>query len=308
VRVFAIALIAAGAALACANTNQIQGTPSLAFSPTPLPNPPSSTGCEVRPAAAHGPVTDPNGPFFHQVALAIADGAVIRDPRQILDHASVPDGVRLPGGDIGIYYVNGTDGGVWFAHVNGEVATPVSPISLNGISNPPGVVDPDATAMLDGRIRLAYLSGFGPPGNGQPRAICLAESVDGVNFTVLGPAIRFEASTLATDPSQIQLSDGTWLMAISEGQRTLMARSPDGASFTTYDTVAYGGVPELALVDAGRIRLYVCARGIESYISVDAGRSWRFEASVAPPGTLGRRIVCDPSFVAGTDRFIFKTG
>lgn len=265
-------------------------------------------GCEVRPSAGRGPVTDPSGPFFHQVVVAITtDGVTLRDLRQVLDHASVPDGARLPDGTVGIYYVNGADGGVWLARLVASSATPVGPISIDDIAGPEGVVDPDAILLPDGRVRLFYLSGFGQPGGGTGRAMCIADSTDGLRFQVVARAIQFQGSSAETDPSVVQVPGGSWLMAISQGQQTVMARSGDGLAFTAYATLTYGGVPELALTADGRVRLYVCARGIESYLSSDGGSTWQRETTVVPPGTLGKRIVCDPSRVAGTDLFIFKT-
>jgi hypothetical protein len=252
-------------------------------------------------------VTDPNGPFYHQVAIAPTDDGVRLGPaRQVLDHASVPDGVRTAAGETLVYYVNGLDGGVHVARIDGESATPLGPIALDGVTGPAGVVDPDATRLPDGRIRLAYLSGFGPPGTASPRAICLADSTDGLSFTRVGPALRLPENDVVTDPSLLRL-DGSWLMALSRGQQTILARSADGLAFSTYDTVSYGGVPELAAASAGRVRLYVCARGIESYLSADSGRSWSRETTVVPPGTLGRALVCDPSFVDAGSLFVFKT-
>jgi hypothetical protein len=263
----------------------------------------------VRPGGGGGPVTDPSGPYYHQVAIAPTDDGVRLGPaRQVLDHASVPDGVRTSAGDTLVYYVNGLDGGIHVARIDGEGATPLGPIVLDGVTNPGGVVDPDATRLPDGRIRLAYLSGFGPPGASGPRAMCLADSSDGIRFGVVGPALRLPENDVVTDPSLLRLGDGSWLLAMSRGQQTLMARSGDGLAFATYDTLAFGGVPELAAAPAGRVRLYVCARGIESYLSADGGRSWSREATVVPSGTLGRRIVCDPSLVEGASLFVFKTG
>jgi len=253
------------------------------------------------------PITDPNGPFFHQVAVATTadDGRTIVDPRQVLDHASVPDGTRLPDGGIGIYYVNGADGGVWLARLTGLAAAPVGPISIGGIARPQGVVDPDATLLPTGRVRLAYLQNIG--GATPSHAICIAESSDGLQFQVIGTA-ALPATSMDTDPSVTQLRDGSWLMAISRGQQTVLARSSDGLTFTPGETLTFGGVPEVTTLADGRVRLYVCADGIVSYTSSDGARSWQREGVVVPPLTFGRTIVCDPSRVAGTNVFVFKTG
>lgn len=71
---------------------------------------------------------------------------------------------------------------------------------------------------------------------------------------------------------------------------------------------ACGGVPEVAALPDGRLRLYGCANGIESYISANSGQSWTREAVVAPSGTLGARTVCGPSYVADAGLFVFKIG
>lgn len=289
--------------LAC-RSSSTGGAPA---SPTPAPTPSAQTDVCAPTSSTSGPVTDPNGPFFHQVVAArTSDGVTLGDARQVLDHASVPDGVRLADGSVRIYYVNGSDGGVWVARLDGMTATPVGPISLNGVRSPRGVVDPDATAVGGGRIRLAYLSGFGAPGSTGSRAICLAESTDGENFTVVAAAVEFGAGDTTTDPSLLQLPDGTWLMAMSRGQQTVLARSADGLRFALGETLTVGGVPEIASAGGGRVRLYVCARGIVSYTSGDGGRSWQAEGTVVDPAS-GPRIVCDPSFVAGADLFLYKT-
>jgi hypothetical protein len=192
--------------------------------------------------------------------------------------------------------------------VDGDSVRPVGPITLNGIARPRGTVDPDATLLPDGRVRLVYLNGFGSPTSSSRRAICVADSLDGENFGVIDAAIEFQAGdTLTTDPSIVQLPTGGWLMAMSRGQTTVLARSSNGVTFSAGETLTYGGVPELALTSDGRVRLYVCARGIESYVSSDGGGSWRREGTVGPRLTTTGYMMCDPSLVAGTDVFLYKT-
>jgi hypothetical protein len=287
---------------ACSKAATAQRTPTA---PTPIATPSSAAGAVCAPTTSvpGGPVNDPNGPYYHRVAVATtADGVRVSGARIVLEHASVPDGVRTADGRVLIYYVNGADGGVWVAGYADGTAAAIGPIAINGVSRPNGVVDPDAF-VVDGRIRLAYLAGFGGPGATGARAMCLAESTDGVNFSALGPAVAADGTTW-TDPSVTQLTDGTWLMAISDGGNTVLARSTDGRSFVTGERLSYGGVPEVTALDAGRVRLYVCAMGIVSYVSADAGASWRFEATVVS----GPGLACDPSRVAGTDLFVYKTG
>lgn len=82
---------------------------------------------------------------------------------------------------------------------------------------------------------------------------------------------------MLTDPSLLALPDGTWLMAISAGQNTLMTRSTDGLTFTRDATLTFGGVPE-------------------------------FARTVMSSPVNGHPIVCDPSLVAGAGLDVFKTG
>ncbi len=228
--------------------------------------------------------------------------------RQVLDHASVPDGVRRADGSVLVYYVNGAKGYTWVARLEGDSARVLGQISIDGMPNPLGVVDPDAVLLPDGRIRLAFYWGFGAPGTNVARAMCIAESSDGINFTMKGTALPFGTTEMLTDPSLLALADGTWLMAISAGQNTIIARSADGLSFTREATLNYGGVPELARAPDGAVRLYVCRGGITAYRSTDAGRSWTLERTVIQPPINGHQIVCDPSLVAGAGLFVFKTG
>lgn len=278
--------------------------------PTPPPSPQLAAACFPTTSAGTAPLRDPNGPFFHQVAIArTTNGTTLSGARIVIDHGSVPDGVRLRNGDVLIYYVNGASGGAtWVARLAGDSVQAIGPIVLNGVTAPTGVVDPDAVLLPDGRVRLAFFGGFGPPVPDQQRAMCIAESLDGVSFTSRGAALTFTSSELLTDPSQLALSDGNWLMAISRGQQTIIARSTDGVVYTRDATLAFGGVPELALAPDGSVRLYVCAGGIVSYRSIDAGRSWVREGTVIGPGFNGRPIVCDPSLVAGAGWFVFKSG
>jgi len=262
----------------------------------------SASVCAPSGSAPTGPVPGP-GPYYHQVALAdTSDGLVLSGARQVLDHASVPDGVSVADGRILLYYVNGAESATWVAEIVGGSARPIGPITLNGVARPRGVVDPDVR-RVGGRVRLAYLGGFGPPmAGGTGRAICLAESTDGVNFTMIGEALSMGAE-LWTDPSMVPLADGTWLIAVSAGMQTVLARSSDGLHFSVESRVPYGGIPELAVL-GGVVRLYVCQGGIQAYRSTDAGRTWSHEALVLS----GRGIVCDPSLVEGAGLFVYKTG
>lgn len=279
----------------------------------PASGTPAGTGnaptCIIANGAAGAPITDPSGPYYHQVAVAqTTDGLTMTGIRQVIDHASVPDGVRRADGSVLVYYVNGAKGYTWVARLEADSARVLGQITIDGVPNPLGVVDPDAVLLPDGRIRLAFYWGFGAPGTGTARAMCIAESSDGINFTTKATAFPFGTNEMLTDPSLLALADGTWLMAISSGQNTIIARSADGLAFTREATLNYGGVPELARAPDGAVRLYVCRGGITAYRSADAGRTWALERVVLNPPLNGHPIVCDPSLVAGANVFVFKTG
>lgn len=285
----------------CKSATTAQSPSAPTPSPSPAPSAPSV--CAPTQSSPPGPVADASGPYSHRVAVGrTTDGVRITDTVHVLEHASVPDGVRLPSGEVLVYYVDGADNSLGVATLTATSATPIGAISLNGVPRPNGIVDPDAL-WTGGRVRLFYLGGFGPPSSSNARAMCVAEAADGRNFTVVGTALALSAEVW-TDPSVVPLAGGGWLMAVSAGNNTVLARSNDGLSFVAGERLTYGGVPELAALADGRVRLYVCAQGITSYISSDRGTTWTREGTVLNPGGLA----CDPSLVAGADLFVYKTG
>jgi hypothetical protein len=291
---------------ACGGSASAPNTQSSPTSPTTSGTSPS---CVISAGGTGAPITDPSGPYYHQVVVAqTTDGLTLTGTTQVLDHASVPDGVRRADGSVLVYYVNGAQGYVWVARLEGDSARVLGAITVDGVANPAGLVDPDAMLLPDGRVRLTFYWGFGPPNATTTKAMCIAESSDGLNFTIKGTAFTFAATETLTDPSLLALADGTWLMAMSNGQNTIIARSADGLAFTREATFTFGGVPELARAPDGALRLYVCKGSINAYRSTDAGRTWSFERSVVNPPVNGHQIVCDPSLVAGAGLFVFKTG
>jgi hypothetical protein len=201
-----------------------------------------------------------------------------------------------------VYYVNGAEGGVWMARLNGHSLSPAGPISIDGVSKPQGVVDPNAV-LYQGKVRLTYLFGLGS----STHKVCIADSTDGVAFNTVALAMSFSGQS-ETDPSSVQLPNGSWLLAVSRGTSTMLARSSDGLTFTEYSQVSYGGVPELALTSDNRVRLYVCATGgIDAYASPDGGTSWTREGTVTGATIPGRPGVCDPSALPSRSLFVFKT-
>lgn len=282
--------------------------PSVPASSTPVPIlPPPTAATSPAPCEAGDPNQKlfPGHPYFHQVYRAFSsDGlSFTLENVLLLDHASVPDAVLRPNGETWVYFVNGQPGqhGIWAARET-DTGTWVHMdcVRLDGVFNG-NAVDPDVMLLPDGRYRLFYYEGFfvgPPPASPEPvHPIFSAVSEDGLNFTVERELITVEN---VTDPSVVQRPDGSWLMALSQGSRTLLAASSDGYNFElTGVVVEAGGVPELTVLPNGQLRLFVTGRGIESLISDDGGQIWTQE-----PGErifVADMITADPSLVAMPD-------
>lgn len=277
-------------------------------SPTTTPQTPDTTGviagCEVGAASDGLPmVSDPKSPYYDTLGVAFSgDGASVTGFQESLAHASAPDAARLPSGGVGVYYNSGETGGIWLARLMGTGLTPVSAITVNGVLRPRWMADVNVE-LVGGKVRMIYLNG-----DGGSRRFCVAESIDGVSFTIVALAIRFSGTE--ADPTVVQLPNGTWLMAFSRANHTGIgfARSGDGLSYTEFASASFGVVPELALTTDGRVRLYVCAgEGVASYTSADSGATWQREGLVIAAAATGRRIVCDPTALASAGIFVFKT-
>ena len=221
----------------------------------------------------------------------------------LLDHASVPDAILRPNGEVWVYFVNGVPGqhGIWVAKSSASGAWDiVDCVRLNGRFNG-NAVDPDIVLLSDGRYRLFYYEGHfvGPrPSNEGPHLIFSAISDDGLNFKIERQLIAVER---VTDPSVVQLANGRWLMALSQGGRTLLADSDDGYDFElTGVVVELGGVPELAVLADGNVRLYVSMRGIKSVVSGDEGQTWAVEPGTRLSSSQGE-ILADPSLITTSD-------
>lgn len=230
---------------------------------------------EIRVQAAQ----QPPGPYFHQIYRATSsDGIVFKsDGQLVVDHASVPDAVHRPDGEIWLYYINGDPDHnyIFVARQQGDGPwKPIDFVKLNG-SFDDYAVDPDIVRLADGRYRLYYYGNFGLP---QPRGSIFysAISSDGINFAVEGEALVVPGGA---DPTVTQRADGSWLMAFKSGPNVRFATSTDGLQFTLTETTFNNapGMPELVTLPDGRLRLYLGSDRLLSFISSDGGRSWTQE-------------------------------
>jgi hypothetical protein len=246
------------------------------------------------------------GPYYHQIYRAFSSDGLIFAPENelLLDHASVPDAILRPDGEVWVYFVNGVPGqhGIWVAKPSTSGSWDiVGCVRLDGSFNG-NAVDPDIVLLSDGRYRLFYYEGRfvsnTPELNEGPHPIFSAISEDGLNFEIERQLIAVET---VTDPSVVHLANGRWLMALSQGTRTLLADSDDGHDFElTGVAVELGGVPELAILADGNVRLYVTAEGIKSAVSNDEGQTWAVEPGTRLSSPQGE-ILADPSLITTSD-------
>ena len=125
-------------------------------------------------------------------------------PEILLEHASVPDGVRRADGETWVYYVNGNPGqhGVFVARLEEEVLVPFDCVRLDG-EFVGDAVDPDIVQLPDGRFRLFYFLGWftpenRPPPGGAPHPMFSAISDDGIHFEVERQVLALDDE--GTDP------------------------------------------------------------------------------------------------------------
>lgn len=253
------------------------------------------------------------GPYYHQIFRGTStDGFSFEDESVLLlDHASVPDAIVGQDGKRSIYYINGMPGrhGIWIAREQSDGTFVTEDcVRIDGEFNA-NAVDPDVLWLPTGEMRLFYFEGnfvgsAGPMEEAHP--FYAATSSDGIHFEVDGLALEVEE---ATDPSVVQLNDGTWLMAISQGSQTLFAASTLGLEYQLTGAVVEGGVPELALLDDGSLRCFVTGNGIESHRSTDNGATWTKESGTRLSGPTGQ-VTADPSLIKlsdGTFELYYKT-
>jgi hypothetical protein len=262
-------------------------------------------GCEITTASDGLPLlSDPKSPYFDNLGVGLSsNGITVNSYAEALAHASAPDATQMPDGSVGVYYNSGETGGIWLARLNGTSLSPVSAITVNGVLRPKWMSDVNVE-LVNGRVRMIYLNGE----SSRARKFCVAESNDGLRFQTTGLAMSLSGTE--ADPTVVLLPGGLWLMAYSRANHTGIgfARSGDGVTFAEFATATYGVVPELALAPDGSARLYVCAgSGVDSYLSSDAGSTWTREGQVIARQMVGRRIVCDPSYVPSAGVFILKT-
>ena len=293
----------------------VASTPPEETEPPPETSP-TITAATPEPEQAATPTTeitctagnpDVSQLYDHRVMrTSSSDGITFeRESELIIDHASVPDGVIGPDGAQWVYFVNGEPGqhGVFAARelAEGEWEI-IDCVRIDGVFEG-DAVDPDVVRLADGRYRLFYFLGhFVTPVQAADNLhpIYSAISEDGITFTIEEKLIEVEG---ITDPTAIELPDGSWLLAFARAQEgnTLLAISPDGYDFTLTDHIFEGGgIPELGLLADGTVVLYTR----QMFISNDNGSSWEATDGFVPGGGADPSLVPLPD---GSYFFYFKS-
>jgi hypothetical protein len=253
---------------------------------------------------------EPTALSSHRVQRATSDDGLefTLDDAILLEAASVPDAVIRENGETWVYYVNGQPGqhSVFIARqTNTGGLESFDCIRIDdGIE--PNAVDPDIVRLDDGRYRIFYFKGWfvgsAPPAADTPHPFYSAISDDGIHFELEG--MIFEVDGGGTDPTAVQLADGSWLVAIAHPDGVTFYTSPDGIDYTPNGSRVGNGIPELAVLTDGTLRLYNAEReGWLIYDSPDGGVSWDNVGTLRLPGA-------DPSLVTehdGTYTLYFKS-
>ncbi|MRD55498.1 hypothetical protein GH816_02950 [Betaproteobacteria bacterium LSUCC0115] len=200
-----------------------------------------------------------------------------------------------------VYYVNGFDEGedpqyvglehaIYYSDRNSNTGTwsDRAPIKIEGQIDG-NAVDPNLIQLEDGRYLLTYMRGQFTQTNPEPvSTIYSAWSYNGVDF--YNPQVLYKPSSQAsfglpavTDPSLVQLTDGSWLLAISNpsSQSAGLYTSSDGVNFTANGVSLPAFSPDFQLLANGNVRIVyadAAAGGFGSQVSSDGGETWVVES------------------------------
>jgi hypothetical protein len=197
-----------------------------------------------------------------------------------------------------LYFDNGQSGTPLFSTMDMvSESSPGAPWSspvactLNGVAAT-NLADPQVNLLANGQYLLTWST---------QSEIDTAISSDGINFTSEQLAVAAPPNSSVTDPSVVQLPNGTFLMVVavngpSETTETFYS-STDGRNWTaTGASIPNIGGGGLAVMADGSIRFYVGAPGVNGqpggvgdFISFDNGRTWSFEPGlcVVTPSNAG---------------------
>lgn len=266
------------------------------------------------------PIGDKMGPFYHDIYLTTGqDGLTFNGKgKKLIEHASVPDIIRLKDGRLAIYAVDAAkrskSGLLVGISKNGGETWQFGSVRFNATQNKPVTgADPEVVLTEDGKIRLYLLvHGGGPAQNGMPASgvknkVQSALSTDGINFTP-EDGVRVEYAEI-TDPDVIRIGD-IWYAYISQGPKNIAFTSADGLTFNEAKTIrGSGSVSNTVDIGDNQFRQYYCGgSAIKSAVTTD-GLNFTDDSGNRLEPDSGEYI-CDPAPVKvdSTWLMVYKVG
>lgn len=274
--------------------------PTIAPTPNPTPTPTPDPVLTIDSSALNfdNPGANPSGPLIahgpyrHRILSATStDGLQFTSTgSEIVNHASVPDMIKLPSGQLAFYAVDGVFGrsgsGVLVGlSVDGGKTWKFGSIKLDGEGDP--ISDPQVVLNGNHSLRLYYQT--------VSRKVNSATSEDGIHFTK-EPGTRYSGGSNDLDPDVIQIGSA-WYMYLNRNMQEVYATSdsPNG-TFTYKGGVGSGAVSKTISLGSGTYRQYFCSMegGIFNRTSTD-GQQW--DNKSLSLSYRGSDIICDPSVV-----------
>jgi hypothetical protein len=245
------------------------------------------------------------GPHLHQLCSATSrDGlSWVDDNHLIAHHASVSTLALTASGALRMWFVQSATGPEEFACAeSGDGGTTWLPLScsVTGVATGQRLVDPSVVRLADNRWRLYAFQRASRPDLAGDHTIIVAESLDGLNFRVLGSAF---SSAGLVDPDVYW--DGTqWVMHVMSVTEHAMIRatSTDGLTFTRVGTTGVdAGTTAPVRMDDGRWRMYSMEEGNSSFASYVSTNGARWTREGTRLRTTGGHQLLDPFVVRLAD-------
>src|SRR3989344_1736732 len=112
-------------------------------------------------AVSTDPIGDPKGPFYHDLYVATSpDGLTFSGSKKILEHASVPDIIKLPDGRIAVYAVEAARRSLsgLLVSISEDEGKSWKSGSVRFTSSLVGGADPEVILTDEGKIRLYFIT------------------------------------------------------------------------------------------------------------------------------------------------------
>lgn len=249
-------------------------------------------------SASADPFNDSKGPYYHDVYTATSTDGInyTATNNKIAKHASVPDVIKLPSGQLVFYAVDGAKRSISGAMLgvsedNGKTWK-LGSVQIN--KSLAKMADPQVVMGDDGHLRIYYTVFDNKTTTAvSQNKIASAVSNDGINFDV-EPGNRIEYVKI-TDADVIKIQDG-WFMYLSQGPNLLYATSSSAdGEFVYKGKIRDSGSVSKTVAQNNVFRQFYCdnkSGGVYSQTSTD-GINWSNATKSLVRNELG--AICDPS-------------